>query len=83
MTITRTDLKVLDAEVTCVVGSVESGVGYMYYGTNTGDVKKYNIATAAITILKNVGDKVISMALYSGTLYIGTASGKLVSLTTS
>jgi len=83
MTITKTDLKVLDAEVTCVIGSVESGVGYMYFGTNSGDVKKYNIQTGVITVLKNIGEKVASMTLYSGTLWIGTASGKLISLTTS
>ncbi|MBU2685598.1 MAG: hypothetical protein KKF27_20345 [Gammaproteobacteria bacterium] len=83
MTVTTTELKILDAEVTCIVDSVESGVGYMYYGNNSGQVRKYNIATEAITTIKDLGQKILSMTLYSSTLYIGLADGTLVSVTTS
>ena len=83
MTVTATDLKVLDNEVTCVVSVVESGVGYVYFGTDKGLVKKYNMQTGAITTLKDLHEYVQSLTLYSGTLYIGCKSGKLVSLTTS
>lgn len=83
MTVTKTDLKVLSNEVSCVVSVVESGVGYLYYGTNKGLVQKYNMATGAITTIRDVAEKVLSLTLYSGTLYIGLAGGKLISLTTS
>jgi hypothetical protein len=82
MAVTRTDLKVLGNEVTCIVGSVESGVGYFYFGTNKGDIKKYNVATQAITTLLNVEGEVISMTLYSGILYIGISGGKFTQVTT-
>ncbi|MFA6509944.1 MAG: hypothetical protein WCV62_05765 [Candidatus Peribacteraceae bacterium] len=83
MTVTKTDLKVLSNEVTCVVSVVESGVGYLYFGTDKGVVRKYNMASGALTDIRDVGEKVLSLTLYSGTLYIGLAGGKLISLTTS
>ena len=83
MTVTKTDLKTLSNEVTCVVSVVESGVGYLYFGTDKGVVRKYNMASGVITDIRDVGEKVLSLTLYSGTLYIGLAGGKLISLTTS
>ena len=83
MTVTKTDLTTLDNEVTAVVSVVESGVGYLYFGTNKGVVKKYNMQSAAITTILDVGEAVLSLTLYSSTLYIGLAGGRLVSLTTS
>ncbi|MDP2734771.1 MAG: hypothetical protein Q8P12_01035 [bacterium] len=83
MSITKTELKTLGNQVTCTVGSVESGVGYFYCGTDTGDVLKYNTQTEAMTTIKNVGQKILSVALYSGTLWMGLADGKFISLTTS
>lgn len=83
MTVTKTDLKVLSNEVTCVVSVVESGVGYLYFGTDKGLVQKYNMQTGAITTIRDIEERVLSVTLYSSTLYIGAASGKLISLTTS
>jgi hypothetical protein len=83
MTVTKTDLKVLSNEVTCVVSVVESGVGYLYFGTDKGLVRKYNMQATTITDIRDVGEKVLSLTLYSGTLYIGLAGGRLISLTTS
>ena len=83
MTVTKTDLSSLQNEVTAIVNSVESGVGYMYLGTDVGDVWKYNTASKVLTLIKNVGGKILSLTLYSGALYVGVAGGKLVGVTTS
>ena len=82
MAVTKTDLKLLDEEATCIVGSVESGVGYFYFGTNKGAIKKYNVATKAITTLMTLKGIPTSMALYSGILYIGTNHGTFIQITT-
>ena len=82
MAVTKTDLKVLGEEVTCIVGSVESGVGYFYFGTNQGAIKKYNVATQAISTLMTLRSIPTSIALYSGILYIGTNKGTFLQLTT-
>jgi hypothetical protein len=83
MSYTISNLKSLGNEVTAVVDSVESGVGYMYLGTDVGDVYKYNTSSEALTKLKNVGGKVLSLTLYSSKLYVGVAGGKLISMATT
>lgn len=79
MTVTLTDLKVLDEEV---VAEATTG-GVIYVATNKGNVWTYSVAGATLTLLKNVGGTIESMVLYGTTLYIGIAGGKLASLTTS
>ena len=83
MTVTKTGLKVLDGDVTCTVDSVESGVGYTYFGTNKGEVWRYNIPAATLTKLITINGSITSMALYSSTLYCGLLGGEYVSVTTS
>ncbi len=83
MTITKTSIKTLGNKITCMVNQVESGQGIFYYGTDKGDICKYNNITGAITTLAELGQKVKSMSIYSNTLYIGLANGDFVSLTTS
>lgn len=76
---TLTALKVFSNEITA---SEQDGT-YLYLGTDGGDVIRYTIATGVVTVLKNVGGKIISMNIYAGVLYIGIAGGKLASLTTT
>jgi hypothetical protein len=83
MTVTKTQLKELTNKITCMVNQVESGQGIFYYGTDKGQVCKYNNITGVITVIKELEHEIMSMSLYSNKLYIGLANGTFVSLTTS
>ena len=82
MSVTATTRATIPNEVTAVVGQVESGVGMMYMGTDQGDIWKFNQATYAYALVKNVGGKILSMMLYSGILYVTVAGGKIFTVTT-
>ncbi len=78
MTVTKTDLIKIVGEVTCVVDTVESGVGYMYIGTNRGMMYKYNVATGAITTLQTIPGVITAMVYDASTyIYFGTNEGKI------
>jgi hypothetical protein len=78
---TQVKLKDLTEEVVSTVDVVESGLGTMYLGTNKGNVYRYRTAAQTLTLLGNVGGDVLSMALYSGFLYIGIRGGGFKSFT--
>lgn len=84
MTVTKTSLKSLENEITCSYGCVFGGVTTVFFGTNDGDIYRYNAAADTLTKLINVGGKVESIAMvYSGTLYVGIEGGDFASVTTS
>lgn len=77
----QVSLKTLDEEILVTVNVVESGLGVVYLGTNQGNVYRYATAAQTLTKLGNVGGTILSMALYSGFLYIGIAGGGFKSFT--
>jgi len=83
MTVTLTELELRGNKITCMVNQVESGSGIFYYGTDKGHVHKYNNVSKTDTTLADLHQEILSMSLYSNTLYIGLASGDFVKLTTS
>jgi ligand-binding sensor domain-containing protein len=84
MAVTKTDLVTLMGEVTCVAETVESGVGYLYLGTNRGRIYKYNIATGAVTNVQPLSGKITCIVYDASTyIYIGTDKGIIYRYTVS
>jgi hypothetical protein len=69
----------LNEEVT----ASETDGTYIYLGTAIGDIIRYTIASGVVTTLRNIAKKIISMSIYSGVLYVGSADGTLTSITTT
>lgn len=80
MTLRVIELKRLDDEVTCSVQATEYGTGYVYVGTNDGDIYRYNVLTEVYTRLGNVGATPTSMVMYSGLLYVGLKGSQFVTV---
>ncbi len=76
MTVTKTDLTSILGEITATTDTVESGVGYMYFGTNKGNLYKYNIQTGAVTTLQKFPGRITCMLYDASTyIYFGTDMG--------
>jgi hypothetical protein len=54
----------------------------IYIGTNKGNVY-FSTPAGVLTLMGNVGGCILDMALYSTSLYISIAGGKLVTMATS
>lgn len=73
----------INNEITCIQKEVSGGADISYFGTDVGDVYKYNGTTAVLTKLGNVGGSVKAMNLYSSKLYCTIAGGIMATLTTA
>jgi hypothetical protein len=84
MAVTKTDLTKIMGEITAVVDTVESGIGYMYFGTSKGILYKYRLSTGAMTVATTVSGPINCILYDSSTyLYFGTGDGVIYRYTWS
>jgi len=73
---------VLDEEVICMAGEVQSGDQIFFFGTNKGNIHKYNLTTGVMTLLAGpLANMITSMNIYSSVLYVGMDNGDFYKVT--
>jgi len=66
-----------------VITCMKTSGGFVYQGTDHGEVLKYNAAAKTVSKLASLGSPLRSIELYGTQLYCGLENGRLVTVATA